>query len=115
MVTSTIRTENIKVGTQEYVFTHKSETEALLILRRFGTVQDVPGDGSCGYHAIMLLLCRMNLIDSSVSVTQFRRELHYFIECNMSKFVGLHDDGNNAIFQYPWGKMSRLKKKTVHT
>ena len=74
-------------------------------------MQDVPGDGSCGYHAIMLLLCRMKLIDSSVSVTQFWRELHYFIECNMIKFVGLCDNGNDAIFQYPWGKMSRLKKK----
>ncbi len=42
----TIRTENIKVGTHKYVFTHKSETEALLILRWFGTVQNVPGDGS---------------------------------------------------------------------
>jgi hypothetical protein len=62
-------------------------------------VQNVPGDGSCGYHVIMLLLCKMKLIDSSASVTQFLHELHSFIECNMNKFVGLGDDGSNAICQ----------------
>ena len=109
MSQDTIITENIKVSTQEYVFTHKSKTEALSILRRFG-----PGDGSCGYHVIMLLLCKMKLIDSSVTVTQFRRDVHSFIECNMNKFVGVGDDGDDAIFQYPWGIKSRLKK-TVQT
>ncbi len=74
-------------------------------------MRDVPRDGSCGYHAIMLLLCRMKLIDNTLSVTQFWRELHDFIECNMNKFVGVNDDGNDAIFQYPWGQMNRLKKK----
>ena len=77
-------------------------------------MQNVPGDGSCGYHMIMLLLCKMKLIDSSVSVTQFWREVHSFVECNMNKFVGLGDDGDDAIFQYPWGIKSRLKK-TVQT
>jgi hypothetical protein len=91
-------TENIKVSTQEYVFTHKSETKALLILRWSGTVQNVPGDGSCDYHVIMVLLCKMKLIDSSVTVTQFRREVNSFIECNMKKFVGVGDDGDDAIF-----------------
>jgi hypothetical protein len=74
-------------------------------------VHDVPGDGSCGYHAIMLLLCRMKLIDNTLSVTQFRRELHDFIECNMNIFFGVNDDGNDAIFQYLWGQMNCLKKK----
>ncbi len=36
---------------------------------------------------------------------------HDFIECNMNKFVGVKDDGNDAIFQYPWGQMNRLKIK----
>jgi hypothetical protein len=56
-----------------------------------------------------LLLCKMKLIDSSVSVTQFQREVHSFIECNMNKFFGLGDDGDDAILQYPWGIKSRLK------
>ncbi len=105
--------ENCTLDTSEYVFPHKSETEALLILRRYGTVHDVPGDCSCGYHAIMLLLCRMKRIDNTLSVTQFRRELHDFIECNMNKFVGVNNDGNDAIFQFPWGQMNCLNKRSV--
>ncbi len=106
----TTMTENYTLDTSEHVFPHKSETEALLILRRYGTVCDVPRDGSCGNHAIMLLLCRMKLIDNTPSVTQFWHELNYFIECNMNKFVGVSHDGNEAIFQYPWGHMNHLKK-----
>ena len=105
--------ENCTLDTSEYVFPHKSETEALLILRRYGTVHDVPRDDSCGYHAIMLLLCRMKLIDNTLSVTQFWHELHDFIECNMIKFFGVNNDGNDAIYQYPWGQMNRLKKRVI--
>ena len=84
--------------TSEYIFPHKSEKKALEILRRYGTVEDVPGDGSCGYHAIMLLLCRMKLIDNTLSVSQFRREIHDFVVSNMNKFIGASPDGNDAIF-----------------
>jgi hypothetical protein len=31
----------------------------------------------------------------------------------MKKFVGICPDGNNAVFQYPWGRMSHLKKNRV--
>ena len=85
----------------EYIFPHKSEKEALEILRRCGTVENVPGDGSCGYHVIMLLLCRMKLIDSTLSVSQFRCEIRDFVVSNMNKFIGASTDGNDAIFQYP--------------
>jgi hypothetical protein len=61
----------------------------------------------------MLLLHRMKLIDNTLSVTQFCHGLHEFIESNMSKFVGVSPDGNDAVFQYLWGQMSRLKKKCV--
>jgi hypothetical protein len=108
-----IHEKNCTLDTSEYVFPHKSETEALLILRRFGTVRDVPGDGSCGYHAIILLLCRMKLIENTLSVTQFWRELHDFIECNMNKFVEVNNDGNDAIFQDSWGQINRLKKIVI--
>jgi hypothetical protein len=39
--------------------------------------------------------------------------MHDFIECNINKFVGVNDDGNDAIFQYPWGQMNRLKKSVI--
>ena len=97
--------------TSEYIFPHKSEKEAIEILRRYGTVEDVPGDGSCGYHAIMLPLHRMKLIDNTLSVSQFRREIHDCVVSNMNKFVGASHDGNDAIFQHSWGQMSHLKKR----
>lgn len=62
--------------TSEYIFPHKSEKEAVEILSCYGNVENVPGDGSCGYHVIMLLLRRMKVIDNTVSVCQFRREIH---------------------------------------
>jgi hypothetical protein len=43
----------------------------------------------------------------------FWHELHDFIECNMNKFVGFNNDGNDAIFQYPWGQMNHLKKRVI--
>ena len=92
--------------TSEYIFPHKSEKEAIEILRRYGTVEDVPGDGSCGYHAIMLPLHRMKLIDNTLSVSQFRHEIHDCVVSNMNKFVGASPDGNDAIFQHSWGQMS---------
>jgi hypothetical protein len=98
------------LNTREYVFPHKSEVEAINILRRYGIVHDVPGDGSCGYHCMMLLLRRMKVIDNTLSVTQFHQGIHEFIESNMNKFVGVCLGGSNAVFQYPWGQMSRLKK-----
>jgi hypothetical protein len=74
-------------------------------MRCYGIVHDVPEDGSCGYHCMMLLLRRMQLLDNTLSVTQFRREILEFIESNMIKFVGDSPDGNDAIFQYFWGQM----------
>ncbi len=86
------------LNTREYIFPHKSEAEAINILRHYGTVHDVLGDGSCGYHCMMLLLHRMKIIDNTLSVTQFRCEIHEFIESNMNKFVGVCLDGSNAVF-----------------
>ena len=67
-----------------------------------------------GYHAIMLLLRRMKLIDNTLSISQFRCEIHDFVMSNTNKFIGASHDGNDAIFQYPWGQMSRLKKRGCH-
>ena len=90
--------ENCTMNTREYVFLHKSEAEAIDIMRHYGIVHDVPGDGSCGYHCMMLLLCRMKLIDNTLSVTQYRREILEFIQSNMIKFIGVSPDGNDAVF-----------------
>ena len=80
-------------------------------MRRYGILHDVPGDGSCGYHCIMLLLHRMKLIDITLSVTQFRQGILEFIQSNMTNFIGVHPDGNDAVFQYTWGDMSRPNKR----
>jgi hypothetical protein len=81
-------------------------------MRRYGIVHDVPGDGSCGYHCMMLLLRRMQLIDNTLSVTQFCQECLEFIESNMMKFVGDSPDGKDAIFQYSWGQIDRQTKRS---
>jgi hypothetical protein len=99
------------MNTGDYVFPHKSSAEAIDIMRRYGIVHDVPGDGSCGYHCVMLLLRRMKLIDITLSVTQFRRGILEFIQSNMTNFIGVHPDGNDAVFQYTWGDMSRPNKR----
>jgi hypothetical protein len=39
--------DDCTLNTREYVFPHKSEAEAINILRRYGTVHDGPRDGSC--------------------------------------------------------------------
>jgi hypothetical protein len=103
--------KNWTMNTGDYVFPHKSSAEAIDIMRRYGIVHDVPGDGSCGYHCIMLLLRRMKLIDITLSVTQFRRGILEFIQSNMTNFIGVHPDGNDAVFQYSWGDMSRPNKR----
>ena len=103
--------ENCRMNTRDYVFPHKSEAEAIDIMRRYGIVHDVPGDGSCGYHCMMLLLRRMKLIDSTLSVTQFCQGILEFIESNMIKFIGGSPDGNDTVFQYSWGNMDRPKKR----
>jgi hypothetical protein len=96
---------------QQYEFPHKSTAEAKVILMTYGTLQDVPADGSCGYHSIMLLLRRIHLIDNNLSVTEFRRGIHDFILSNMVQFVGVSADDSDCVFQFPWGSMDRVVKQ----
>jgi hypothetical protein len=62
----------------------------------------------------MLLLRRMKPIDNTLGVSQFCCGIYQFIVSNMKKFVGVCPDGNDAMFQYPWGQMSCLKKKSCN-
>jgi hypothetical protein len=64
--------ENCTMSTKDYVFPHKSEAEAIDIMRRYGIVHDVPGDGSCGYHCMMVLLRRMKLMSREVKTDQYQ-------------------------------------------
>jgi hypothetical protein len=73
-------------------------------------VTNVPGDGSCGYHALMLLLHKLNLIPKDMSVYQFQRGVLKFIQSNMKKFVGSTHDSSKCAFQYPWGDIGHLRK-----
>jgi hypothetical protein len=81
------------------IFPHKSATDAMNILRYYGTIQDVPGDGSCGYHSVMLLLRKLNVINNDLSVSQFCQGIFNFIQTNMKKFVGITNDGSNCAVQ----------------
>jgi hypothetical protein len=52
--------------TVQYHSNHKTFEEGIAMLQGYGHVKDVPGDGSCGYHALMLLLQTMNIIDKNI-------------------------------------------------
>ena len=76
----------------------------------YGNVKDVPGDGSCGYHALILLLQRMDIIDKNILVGQFRRNIHNHIQKHMAKFIGA--DGGRCVYEeYTWGKLDQDLKK----
>jgi hypothetical protein len=55
----------------QQIIPHKSVEEAMNILKQYGTITDVPGDGSCGYPSVMLLLRKFNLIPKHMSVYRF--------------------------------------------
>ena len=57
--------------TVQYHSNHKTFEEGIAMLQGYGHVKDVPGDGSCGYHALMLLVQRMDIIDKNIFVGQF--------------------------------------------
>ena len=93
---------------------HNSVEEAIAILRKYGKVIDVDGDGSCGYHATKLLLIKLDLITKDMSVSQLRKEILKFIQSNIKKFVGSTQDRNDCAFQYTWAcvdKSHRQRKK----
>ncbi len=64
--------ENCTMNTRDYVFPHKSDAEVIDIMRHYGIVHDVPGDGSCGYHCMMVLLRRMKLMSREVKTDQYQ-------------------------------------------
>ena len=96
------------------IYPHDSCEEAIELLQMYGTVVDVPGDGSCGYHATMLLLIKLDHIQKDMTVYQFRRGILQFMQSNMNKFVGSTQDGSDCAFQYRWGSTDgrSLRKKT---
>ncbi len=55
----------------QQIIPHKSVEETMNILKQYGTITDVSGDGSCEYHSVMLLLRKLYLIPKHMSVYQF--------------------------------------------
>ena len=56
-------------------------------IRKIGIVVDVPGDGSCGYHAVMALLRKIDIIEKNVSITMMRREIYHFVRDNSQNVI----------------------------
>lgn len=48
---------------------------------------DVPGDGNCGYHAVMALLREKGAIDSNLSIMMIRRDIYMFIKENTEDVI----------------------------
>jgi hypothetical protein len=62
----------------QYQSSHETFEARMTMLQYYGLIKDVAGDGSCGYHALILFLQRMEVIDNDISVSQFCQNiLHY--------------------------------------
>ena len=57
--------------TVQYQSNHETFEQGIAMLQGYGHVIDVPGDGSCGYHALLLLLSGMDILDKNIHVGQF--------------------------------------------
>jgi hypothetical protein len=95
--------------TVQYQSNHDTFEQGIAMLQGYGHVIDVPGDGSCGYHALLLLLSGMDILDKNIHVGQFRRNIYSHIQNNMTKFTGA--DGCTCVYQYAWGNSAQSSKK----
>lgn len=60
-------------------------------IERFGTIQDVTGDGNCGYYAAQEGLRRLN-IEHETNITSFRKSLYDHAKQQEDKFLCGGDD-----------------------
>jgi len=54
---------------------HSSVTDAKILLSQKGTIIDVDADGSCGYHAVLMILVLKGHLPLGLSITDFRKSL----------------------------------------
>ena len=82
-----IKTENNSKADIDKEVISNSAISPSQIIRKFGIVVDVPGDGSCGYHAVMALLRKIDIIEKNVSITMMRREICHFVRDNSQNVI----------------------------
>jgi hypothetical protein len=73
-------------------------------VERFGKIEDVMGDGNCGFYAALLGLERMKRIEQK-TITEFRKDLWEFASANQTqiKTVAIPEGQRNAIGKnYSW-------------
>ena len=97
--------------TVQYQSNHKTFDQGIAMLQEYGHVKDVPGDGSCGYHALILLLQRMDILNKNIFVGQFRRNIYNHIQNNMAQFTGA--DGGTCVYEYTLGESAQALKNHV--
>ena len=76
-------------------------SKAISMLKAHGNVIDVSGDGSCGYHALLLILeffGKINTGPTKVSMYNFRKEILEFSERNQGRILGKKPDGSDGAF-----------------
>jgi CDGSH-type Zn-finger protein len=87
------------VGETRLRFAFSEEVE------RFGKIEDVMGDGNCGFYAALLGLERMKRIEQK-TITEFRKDLWEFASANQTqiKTVAIPEGQRNAIGKTTLGK-----------
>lgn len=61
---------------------------SIRLLNAIGTRQPIPGDGNCGYTATQRGAEDCSLIESGMTITEFRRGLYEFATLNYKQFCG---------------------------
>ena len=100
---------------------HSSVTDAKILLSQKGTIIDVDADGSCGYHAVLMILVLKGL-PLGLSITDFQKSLWKYYQEHKSEFVVSAIDGSDSDFlclddgapAYAWGNHAKMIRRGKH-
>ncbi len=77
---SAISVSSLEAPPVQYESNHKTFEEGMTMFQYYGIIKDVKSDGSCGYHALILFLQRMELVNQNISVSQFCKNIYTHIK-----------------------------------
>lgn len=89
-----------KAAPGSLVTLHKNYPQATaMIEKKYGPTQVMPGDGSCGYWAVISFLVSEHKVKSDITIKQIRKEIHDYADKHKERFAGMEVNGSDAIFK----------------